>query len=109
MAGADRRPPQRPVARCIDPDGRQHQIVLRDRLVLDLCPRRPPLVVAELSAEEGIDQARAVVFGGEFDPGYLERVRAGERPLGRRLRAEELRPAKPHVESDQDGEQRLAA
>jgi hypothetical protein len=111
MGGADRnRRRQRLVARYRDPDGRAHRIVLWGRLVLDLCPRRAPLVVAELSAEEGIDQARAVVFGGEFDAGYLERASAGERPLGRKLRAEDLQPAKPdHAEPGQDGEERLAA
>jgi hypothetical protein len=65
--------------------------VLWGRLVLDLCPRHPAVVIAELSADEGLDQARAAVFGGEFDPGYLARAEAGERGLGRRLRPDELR------------------
>lgn len=113
MAGADAR--QRAavlVARYTDPAGRAHRIVLRRSLVLDVCGCEPPVVVAELSAEEGIDQARAVVFGGDCDPGYLERARAGEGRLGRRLRAEELRlpeatPPEPGI--DQDDERRRAA
>ena len=44
------------------------------------------ILVAELSADEGLVQARAAVFGGECDPGYLARAEAGERGLGRRMR-----------------------
>jgi hypothetical protein len=79
------------IASYADRAGRRHRIVLRGRLVLDLCSRsRTAVVVAELGPEEGIDQARAAVMGGEFDPGYLARARAGERPLGRRVTADDL-------------------
>ena len=92
MAGQRRRRfLEEPIATYADLKGRHHRIVLWGRLVLDLCPRRPAILVAELSADEGVDQARAAVFGGEFDPGYLARAEAGERGLGRRLSADELR------------------
>ena len=91
MAGQGRRRLGEPIATYADPQGRRHRIVLWGRLVLDLCPRRPAVVIAELSAEEGLGQATAAVFGGEFDPGYLARAEAGERGLGRGLSADELR------------------
>jgi len=104
------------VATYTDSGNRCHRIAVRGRLVLDLCAGRPAVVVAELSIEEGIDQAEAVVFGGEFDPGYLARAEAGERPLGRYLRAEDLHAGHPAdaAEHDEDLDQgdedrRLAA
>jgi hypothetical protein len=111
MAAPHRKPDrQLLVARYRDPDGRAHRIVLWQRLVLDRSPRRATLVVAELSPEEGIEQARAAVFGGEFDPGYIERAKAGETPLGRRLLTEDLEPVQPdETEPRQDDEGRLAA
>ena len=45
--------------------------------MLDQCRGRPAVVVA---------------FGGEFDPGYLARAQVGERPLGRKLTAADLKP-----------------
>jgi hypothetical protein len=117
MAGQQqRRGREQLVATYTDRRRRRHRIVLRDRLVLDLCARRPAVVVAELSPEEGIEQAEAAVFGGEFDPGYLARAEAGERALGRPLRAADLHarhPADP-AEHDEDVDQgdedrRLAA
>ena len=92
MAGEGRRSfLEERIASYFDPRGRRHLIVLWGRLVLHLCPRRAAVLIAELSAEEGLDQARAAVFGGEFDRGYLARAEAGERGLGRGLSAEELR------------------
>jgi hypothetical protein len=112
-AQQQRRGQEQLVATYTDRRRRRHRIVLRERLVLDLCERRPALVVAELSPEEGIEQAEAAVFGGEFDPGYLERARAGEEALGRRLALEELAPRpepRAETELDQGGEPgRLAA
>jgi len=117
MAGKERRQREdQLVATYGDRRRRRHRIVLRGRLVLDLCAGRPAVVVAELSTEEGIDQAEAAVLGGEFDAGYLARAEAGEGTLGRRLRAEDLR-AKPPVEPDErsdgldetDEDRRLAA
>lgn len=117
MAGQQqRRGQEQLVATYTDRRRHRHRIVVRGRLVLDLSPRRPAIVVAELSAEEGIEQAEAAVFGGEFDPGYLARAEAGERPLGRRLRAEDLPVRHPAdaAEHDEDADQgdrdrRLAA
>ena len=97
------------VASYADPSGRPHRIVLRGRLVLDLCGRRPAVLVAELSLEEGLEQARAAVLGGEFDPGYLARAQAGESPLGRRLSAAELGDWQSHEAEDGGEERRLAA
>ena len=92
MAGEGRRSfLEERIASYFDPRGRRHLIVLWGRLVLHLCPRRAAVLIAELSAEEGLDQARAAVFGGEFDRGYLARAEAGERGLGRGLSADELR------------------
>jgi hypothetical protein len=117
MAGQRRRRfLEEPIATYADPKGRHHRIVLWGRLVLDLCPRRPAILVAELSADEGVDQARAAVFGGEFDPGYLARAEAGERGLGRNVRAEELRTGqaahadeREHPDEGLDSGWRLAA
>jgi hypothetical protein len=64
-------------------------VPLRDgALLLDRPADGAPLVVAELSREEGEDQALAVLMAG----GYLERARAGERGLCRTLRRDDLRP-----------------
>jgi hypothetical protein len=96
MAGQQQRRGQEElVATYTDRRKRRHRIVLRDRLVLDLCARRPAAVVAELSPEEGLDQAIGAVFGGEFDPGYIARAEAGEGTLVRRLRAEDLDARQP--------------
>ena len=100
MAGQRRRL-EEPITTYVDPQGRRHRIVLWGRLVVDHCPGRAAVVIAELSADEGPDQARAAIFGGEFDHGYLARAEAGERGLGRRLRAEELR-AGQGVDAGQD-------
>jgi hypothetical protein len=111
MAGNRRRQEEELVATYADPAKRRHRIVLRGRLVLDLCGRRPAVLVAELSPEEGLDQARAAVFGGEFDAGYLARAEAGEHPLGRKLSTADLRKreaaAADHDEPADD--ERLAA
>jgi hypothetical protein len=73
-------------------EGERHRIELvrlRDgALVLDRPTEGAPRVVAELSREEGEDQARAAVDAG----GYLERARAGEGGLCRALRQDEVRP-----------------
>jgi hypothetical protein len=62
---------------------------LRDgALLLDRPAESAPLLVAELSREEGEDQALAVLETG----GYLERARAGERGLCRSLRRDDRRP-----------------
>jgi hypothetical protein len=62
---------------------------LRDgALLLDRPAEGAPLLVAELSREEGEDQALAVLGTG----GYLGRARAGERGLCRSLRRDDLRP-----------------
>ena len=97
------------VASYADRRGRRHRIVRRGRLVLDLAPRARAVLVAVLSEEEGIDQARAVVAGGEFDVGYLARARAGESPLGRRLTAAALLAMEAAPEDDDDEVQARAA
>jgi hypothetical protein len=65
--------------------GEQHRIELVGRrggaLVLDRPGEGAPRVVAELAAGEGCEQALAVLHAG----GYLERARAGEPRLCRRL------------------------
>ena len=59
MAGQERsRHQDELVASYTDRRKRRHRIVLRDRLVLDLCARRPAVVVAELSPEEGSSRRR---------------------------------------------------
>jgi hypothetical protein len=66
-------------------DGERHRIELvrlRDgSLLLDRPAEGAPLVVAELSRDEGEDQALAVLHAGR----YLERAAAGEVGLGRAL------------------------
>lgn len=96
------------VATYAGPDSRRHRIVVRGRLVLDLCRGRPAVLVAELSDEEGVDQAKAAVFGGEFDVGYLARAEAGEQPLGRKLTAADLKQRRARV-AERDDDERLAA
>jgi len=103
MAGQQqRRGQEQLVATYADRRKRRHRVVVRGLLVLDLCPRRTAVVVAELSPEEGLDQAEAAVFGGEFDAGYLARAEAGEGLLGRRLRAEDLHARHPADASEHD-------
>ena len=99
------------VANYVDQGKRRHRIVVRGRLVLDLCLRRRAVLIAELGREEGIDQARAVVFGGEFDIGYLARARAGQAPLGARLTAADIRERElaAVAEAEPDDGERLAA
>jgi hypothetical protein len=66
--------------------GRRHRIELVPRgagqLLIDRPPEGPARLVAELDPGEGEDQARAVLHG---DGAYLDRARAGEPGLGRRL------------------------
>jgi hypothetical protein len=73
-------------------NGELHRIELvplRDgALVLDRPAGGAPLVVAELSREEGEEQALAVLETG----GYLERARAGEPGLCRVLRRDDQGP-----------------
>ena len=103
-----------PLARYQDPGGRAHLVVMRGRLVLDISASGPARVVAELSAEEGAEHARAVLHG---EGGYLERASRATAPLARPLRAEDLRPpASPGgatrgggAVADGEGEQELAA
>jgi hypothetical protein len=79
--------------------GERHRIELvrlRDgALVLDRRGEGAPLVVAELSREEGEAHALAVLDAG----GYLERARAGEPGLCRALAADERqgRPERPQA------------
>ena len=80
------------LARYQDSRGRPHRVVLRGRLALDLCQGEPARVVCELSAEEGAEQARAVLFGSPIDEGYLARAGREERPFCRALGADELTP-----------------
>jgi hypothetical protein len=76
-------------------NGERHRIELvrlrEGALVLDRPGEGAPLVVAELSGEEGEEQALAVLDAG----GYLERARAGEPGLCRTLKHDEplARPA----------------
>jgi hypothetical protein len=115
MAGEDRHRQEEFVVTYADQEGRRHRIVVRGGFVLDLSAGRPAILVAELSHEEGIEQAEAVVFGGEFDAGYLARAEAGEAALGRRLTAEDLRrahraePEHGDAVGQADDERRLAA
>lgn len=71
-------------------NGERHRLELlslRDgKLLVDRAGDGPPLVVAELSCEEGEEQALAVLEGG----GYIERARAGEPGLCRALAEDEL-------------------
>ena len=93
-----------PLARYTDRRGRAHLVLLRERLVLDV-GGDGPRVVAELSADEGIDQARAALDDG----GYLERAAASEAPFCRALSVEDLRPAAEPDEPAGEDERRMAA
>jgi hypothetical protein len=76
-------------------------VVLRGRLVLDLCEGDLPRLVARLSDEEGVRQARALLEGGAVDEGYLARMRREPRPICRALSPDDLRPT-----ADGAGEER---
>lgn len=67
--------------------GHKWAIAVHGRLLLDVAPRRPAYVVAELAEDEGRSQIAAVLFGNGR---YLERARAGEPGLCRQATAEEL-------------------
>ena len=60
----------------------ERAIAVHGRLVLDVGARGPAYVVAELDVGEGRAQIAAVLFG---EGRYLERARAGEPGLCRRL------------------------
>ena len=66
--------------------GRRHRIELvlhrGRRLLIDRPQDGPALLIAELAPNEGDEQALAVLYG---DGAYLERARAGEPRLCRRL------------------------
>jgi len=66
--------------------GRRHRIELvpqgARRLLIDRPADGPPRLVAELDADEGKEQALAVLHG---EGAYLERARAGQPGLCRRL------------------------
>jgi hypothetical protein len=93
-----------PLARYQDRRGRAHLVVMRGRLLLDVCVGDLPRVVAELSEGEGADQARSLLRG---DGGYLERARLAERPICRPLRPEDLRvpPSAEKGASVREGEE----
>jgi hypothetical protein len=77
--------------------GRRHRIELvpqgHGQLLIDRPADGPARLVAELAPDEGEDQALAVLHG---EGGYLERARAGEPGLCRRL------------DDDPPGQRRLA-
>jgi hypothetical protein len=87
---ADRR--QLVLARYTDQRSRPHRVLLRRRLVLDLCAGEPPRLVARLVDGEGEPQARALLDGSAIDEGYLARARREPRPFIRALQADDLRP-----------------
>ena len=66
--------------------GRRHRIELvpqgAGRLLIDRPPDGPARLIAELAPDEAEQQALAVLYG---DGAYLERARAGEPGLCRRL------------------------
>lgn len=84
--------PRRTLARYTDPGGTEHRVVLRGRLVLDLCHGDLPRLVARLAADEGVRHARALLEGGAIDEGYLARMRRELGPICRTLRPDDLRP-----------------
>jgi hypothetical protein len=67
--------------------GQERGIAVHGHLLLDVAPRGPAYVVAELGEGEGRPQISAVLFG---DGRYVERARAGEPGLCRKATATEL-------------------
>jgi hypothetical protein len=68
--------------------GRQERtIAVHGHLLLDVAPRGPAYVVAELATDEGQSQITALLLG---DGRYVERARAGEPGLCRQATAAEL-------------------
>ena len=96
-----------------DGAGRTHRVVLMaDRLVLDLIGSDPPRVVALLRHDEGIEEARSVLFGREGEEGYVERAKREQAPLCRRLEPADLRPpasSEPGPAERPDDDGRVAA
>lgn len=89
-----------------DQAGRPHKVVLMaDRLLIDIVGTEPPRVLALLRDDEGIDQARAIVFGTETEPGYAERAKREGGPLCRPLERADLaapEPDPPKRRGDED-------
>ena len=96
------------LVRYTDSRGRDHRVVLRDQLALDLCRGEPTRVVCELSAQEGGEQARAVLFGSAIDEGYLARAAREEEPVCRELRADDLRRGRERAREREAAERRAA-
>ena len=82
------------LTRFTDRSGRAHRVVLMAScLLLDLIDTEPPRVLALLRHDEGIEQARAIVFGTDGEEGYAKRARR-ETGLCRPLARGDLREAR---------------
>lgn len=94
-----------------DESGRTHRVVLMaERLLLGLIDSEPPRVLALLRHDEGIEQARAIVFGSGLDAGYAERARRERAPLCRALERRDLRTEAPQPSpADRDEDWPVAA
>lgn len=80
------------LAEFTDQSGREHKVVLMaDRLLIDVIDREPPRVLALLRPDEGIEHARAIVFGSDSEDGYVERAKRERLPLCRPLERADLR------------------
>ena len=94
------------IAEFEDRSGRQHKVVLMaGRLLIDIVGTEPPRVLALMRHDEGIEQAKAIVLGGEGEEGYAARASREEAPLCRPiqradLERDDLRPAPANPDDD---------
>lgn len=79
-----------------DQSGRSHKVVLMaERLLIDIVGTEPPRVLALLRHDEGIEQAKAIVFGTDAEEGYAERAKRERDPLCRPLEHADLGAERP--------------
>ena len=66
-------------------------------------------MLALLREDEGIDQAKAIVFGTDAEEGYAERAKRERTPLCRPIERDDLASCEPEPAPDADGDWPVAA
>ena len=94
-----------------DQSERTHKVVLMaNRLLVDIVGSEPPRVLALLRHDEGVEQAKAIVFGTDADEGYAERAKRERAPLCRPLERGDLETdAPPRAPTEPDDDWPVAA
>ena len=94
-----------------DRSGRSHKVVLMaDRLLIDIVGSEPPRVLGLLRHDEGVEHAKAIVFGTDTEEGYAERAKREHAPLCRPLERGDLETdAPPRAPTEPDDDWPVAA